>query len=39
MAPDVLDMKDCEICFGEQGKGKLFLLNLIRNHGIEYKNY
>lgn len=25
MAPDLLDMKDCEICFGEQGKGKTLL--------------
>ena len=28
MAPDLLDMKDCEIYFGEQGKGKTLLTKL-----------
>lgn len=32
MAPELLDMKDCEIYFGEQGKGK----TLLTKSGVRY---
>lgn len=38
MAPDLLDIKDCEIYFGEQGKGKTLLTKLGTLENIELEH-
>lgn len=38
MAPDLLDMKDYEIYFGEQGKGKTLLTKLGTLENIEFES-